>query len=98
MDCTTIGLLPPTITPPTLTATDFRRGAAAIYCFPPLLFTRAKTLILLRRRRKVAVRLWLANFVEPASERQPGKPQYCQGDASGLRDGVDAGEQTIFFT
>ena len=31
IDCTTIGLVPPTFTPPTLTATDFRRGDAAIF-------------------------------------------------------------------
>src|SRR3954469_1252476 len=35
MDCTTIGWGPPTLTPPMLTETDFRRGNAGIYLDNP---------------------------------------------------------------
>src|SRR4051812_2822891 len=50
IDCTTIGLFPPTFTPPTLTAADFRRGAAAIFTLP-----RLKNLILAWMPRSSAV-------------------------------------------
>ena len=50
IDCTTTGAPPPTVTPPTSTATDWRRSCGPVpFMVAPISFTTARGLVLSQR-------------------------------------------------